>query len=113
VLVREPAYRRALAQVSTPLDAVGEPIEVRRPAEPEAGRRAGRHRAPVLGHAESRQRRHDTTWAGVIVANAEAAPAVVDAGFSAADRRAADRRAAGQADGAARSRRGAGRGSRL
>ena len=27
VLVREPAYRRALAQISTPLDAVGEPLE--------------------------------------------------------------------------------------
>ncbi len=45
VLVREPAYRRALAQVSTPLDAVGEPIEQFLVlAEPEA--RGRRRRTP-------------------------------------------------------------------
>ena len=62
VLVREPAYRRALAQVSTPLDAVGEPIEqfLVLP-NPAPGAAPAGHRAPVLGHAEAvrRRRRRD------------------------------------------------------
>jgi Tfp pilus assembly protein PilF len=82
VLVREPAYRRALAQVSTPLDAVGEPIERfivlpnPKPGAAPADTALQVSATPKVGGAA------DATWAGVIVANAEAAPAVVDAGIS-------------------------------
>ena len=80
VLVREPAYRRALAQVSTPLDAVGEPIDqfIVLPNPPPGAAPADTalqvSATPKVG-ADA-----DATWAGVIVANAEAAPAVADAG---------------------------------
>ena len=78
--MREPAYRRALAQVSTPLDAVGEPIEqfIVLPNPPPGAAPADTalqvSGTPKVG-ADA-----DATWAGVIVANAEAAPAVADAG---------------------------------
>ena len=95
--MREPAYRRALAQVSTPLDAVGEPIEQflvlpnPTPGAAPADTALQFSGTPNVGGAA------DATWAGVIVANAEAAPAVADAGAERrADRRPADRRAAGQ-----------------
>ena len=80
VLVREPAYRRALAQVSTPLDAVGEPIDqfIVLPNPPPGAAPADTalqvSGTPKVG-ADA-----DATWAGVIVANADAAPAVADAG---------------------------------
>ena len=82
MLVREPAYRRALAQVSTPLDAVGEPIEqfivLPNPkpgaAAPDTALQVSA--TPTVGTAA------DAIWAGVIVANAEAAPVVADAGPS-------------------------------
>ena len=82
VLVREPVYRRALAQVSTPLDAVGEPIEqfivLPNPkpgaAAPDSALQVSA--TPTVGTAT------DAIWAGVIVANAEAVPVVADAGPS-------------------------------
>ncbi len=82
VLVREPAYRRALAQISTPLDAVGEPIEQfivlpnPKPGAAPADTALQFSGTPKVDSAA------DTTWAGIIVATAEAAPAVVDAGIS-------------------------------
>jgi len=82
VLVREPAYRRALARVSTPLDAVGEPIEEfivlpnPKPGAAPADTALQFSGTPKVDGAA------DATWTGVIVANAEAAPAVVDAGLS-------------------------------
>jgi len=80
VLVREPAYRRALALVSTPLDAVGEPLErFLVLANPPSG--AARPDAalsftatPVAGGSA------ETVWAGAIVPAADAKPLVADGG---------------------------------
>ncbi len=74
VLVREPAYRRALAQVSTPLDAVGEPLEqfvVLANPKPGAA-------APDLALSFSPDPKQSgeagVTWVGVFVATPEASP---------------------------------------
>ena len=82
VLVREPAYRRALARVSTPLDAVGEPIEEFIVLPNPTPGAAPADAALQFSGTPKVDGAADTTWTGVIVANAEAAPAVVDAGLS-------------------------------
>ena len=53
---------------------------VPRPAEPAAGRRAAPDTALQVSATPTVGAAADATWAGVIVANAEAAPAVADAG---------------------------------
>ncbi len=80
VLVREPAYRRALAQISTPLDAVGEPIEqflVLPNPKPGAA-------APDTGLTFSGPPkvvpRPDMTWVGSFIAGADAEPVVIAGG---------------------------------
>jgi hypothetical protein len=80
VLVREPAYRRALAQISTPLDAIGEPIErflVLPNPEPGAA-------APDVGLTFSGPPKvtpqPDMTWVGTFVAGPDAEPVVIAGG---------------------------------
>ena len=80
VLVREPSYRRALAQVSTPLDAVGEPLEqfvVLANPKPGAA-------PPDVGLTFSSPPkvapRPDMTWVGSFVAGADAKPVVMAGG---------------------------------
>ena len=76
VLVREPTYRRALAQISTPLDAVGEPLErfltlPNPPANAAAADTAITFAATAAPNAPA-----DATWAGVVVTGADARPLV-------------------------------------
>jgi Tfp pilus assembly protein PilF len=80
VLVREPAYRRALARISTPLDAVGEPIErfLVLP-NPKPGAAAPDTGLQFAGPPKVAPR-PDQTWAGAFVADAEARPVVAGGG---------------------------------
>ena len=76
VLVREPSYRRALAQLSTPLDAIGEPLEQFVVlANPKPGA-AAPDRALSFSPDPKQGSEGDVKWVGVGVANAEAPPAV-------------------------------------
>jgi tetratricopeptide (TPR) repeat protein len=80
VLVREPAYRRALAQISTPLDGVGEPIEQFLVlANPKPGAAA-----PDAGLTFSSPPkvapRPDVTWAGAFIPAADAPPVMLAGG---------------------------------
>ena len=80
VLVREPAFRRALAQISTPLDAVGEPLErflVLPNAPPQAATPDAAlafTAAPIDGSSAA------TVWAGAVVPDADAKAVPADAG---------------------------------
>jgi hypothetical protein len=80
VLVREPVYRRALAEISTPLDAVGEPLEqflVLPNPKPGAA-------APDTGLTFASPPKvtpqPDITWVGTFVANADAQPVMIAGG---------------------------------
>jgi tetratricopeptide (TPR) repeat protein len=78
VLVREPAYRRALAQVSTPLDAVGEPVEQFLVlANPKPG--AAAPDTALTFAATPNSGAASASWAGAIVTTAEAEPVLAEA----------------------------------
>jgi hypothetical protein len=83
VLVREPAYRRALAAISTPLDAVGEPltrflvIENPRP-QPAVPDTTLTFAISPVGKDDAR-----ASWVGSVLPQADAAPAVAFANASA------------------------------
>ena len=80
VLVREPVYRRALAEVTTPLDAIGKPLErfivletpAPRPAAPDTDLTFTVSPASGLPGAAS--------WAGVVVPDGDRAPLPAAAG---------------------------------
>ena len=80
VLVREPSYRRAVAQVSTPLDAVGEPIErFLVLANPKPGAAAPDTGLSFAGPPKVSPK-PDVTFVGAFVAGPDAKPVVMSGG---------------------------------
>ncbi|MEO6010801.1 MAG: FG-GAP-like repeat-containing protein, partial [Vicinamibacteraceae bacterium] len=80
VLVREPAYRRALAQISTPLDAVGEPIDRFLILPNRSLSAAPADITLTFSSPPKVAPRPEMTWVGAFVASEDAPPVVLAGG---------------------------------
>jgi Tfp pilus assembly protein PilF len=106
VLVREPTYRHALAQVSTPLDAIGEPLEQFVVlANPKPGAAPPDSGLTFSGPPKVTPR-PDMTWVGTFVASPDAEPVVIAGGRPASTSTGGRVTALGPMAGGARRRRG-------